>query len=117
MKLSLIHRVALLVMLCCWFAVAGGQTCIETDDDRLEAAIQEAIDEYPYLKTGTINIEAVNGKVTLRGHVFSEKAQNKLKEVVEGVEGVTELRFHVIVSHGEGSTNPMMQDTGFGFGG
>ena len=116
-RTSFAQKTILLVMVCCWFLLAGGQTCIETDDDRLEKAVQEAIDEYPYIKSGVISITAVNGRVKLEGHVFSQKALDKLQEVVENVEGVKELSNEVIVSQGEGDTNPIAQDTGWGFGG
>jgi len=117
MQLVPVQRAILLILLCCWFLAAGGQTCIETDDDRLERAVREAIEEYPFLSTGVITITAVNGRVTLEGHVFSQKALDKLDEIVPQVEGVAELRNFVIVSQGEGETNPIVQDYGYGFGG
>ena len=67
------------------------------DDSVITAAVKDAIFDEPSLKVFQISVETYQGIVALSGSVDSQKAVDKVGEIVRGVKGVKSIKNDLIV--------------------
>jgi osmotically-inducible protein OsmY len=67
------------------------------DDSVITAAVKDAIFDEPTLKVFQISVETYQGIVALSGSVDSQKAVDKVGEIVRKIEGVKSIKNDLIV--------------------
>jgi osmotically-inducible protein OsmY len=67
------------------------------DDSVITAAVKDVIFDEPTLKVFQISVETYQGIVALSGSVDSQKAVDKVGEIVRKVEGVKSIKNDLIV--------------------
>jgi len=67
------------------------------DDSVITAAVKDAIFDEPSLKVFQISVETYQGIVALSGSVDSQKAVDKVGEIVRKIEGVKSIKNDLIV--------------------
>ncbi len=76
---------------------ASAEVKEETQDAAITAKVKAAIIREPELKSTQINVDTLNGDVTLSGAVETEHASARAEEVAERVEGVRSVANRLIV--------------------
>ena len=67
------------------------------DDSVITAAVKDAIFDEPTLKVFQISVETYQGIVALSGSVDSQKAVDKVGEIVRNIKGVKSIKNDLIV--------------------
>ena len=79
-------------------ANAGNRTMGAIDDATITAKVNADLARDPDLSAVKINVDTVNGKVTLNGPAPSTVARDRAETIAKAVEGVTEVNNQLVVT-------------------
>jgi hyperosmotically inducible periplasmic protein len=91
MKLSIIAR-ALIACAALTFVVSTGAIAADRPDSWITMKTKLALMTTEGVDTWDLNVDTVNGAVTLHGKVATEAAKEKAESVAKGIEGVTSVK-------------------------
>ena len=92
------------------FAVLGAcliTSCSSIKNMQLTEACHEALATNPNIDASKITCNVKDGVAYVSGNVYTEEQRKLVVEILEGVEGITDVRETITIEEG-GETNPVM---------
>lgn len=80
------------------------------DDKATSARIKTALARDPMVKAHQVNVTTLNGVVQLSGFVDSQEQKDRATEIIQNMEGVTDLHNDLVVATGRSSGERLKTD-------
>lgn len=80
--------------------------CDVMKNTSLQNTIKEELRQHPDIQYEKLTINVLDGVVTISGELYTREEINKVVEIVEGIEGVVQVKNIMTLPDGFQSSNP-----------